>query len=348
MQCREKIWTEAGPEFGSDSGSVMLIEKALYGLKSSGATWRAMFAATLQDMGYKSTKADPDVWIKPAAKPDGTEYYEMILVYVDDVLHISHDTEPVMKTLGESYRLKGNTHGEPDRYLGANINKVSVGNKVLFSMQCDDYVKSSITNLEQMLRDDGSGKLETYGKRAATRPFPQTYRPECDVSKELNEDLASRYLQLIGILRWAVELGRIDIYSEVSVLSQHQCMPREGHLDAIYRIFWYLKKVEASRIIFDPSKMDIDERLFNTASVDEWKDFYTDAAEPIPMNAPKPRGLSVKVSCYVDADHAGNRMTRRSHSGILIYLQNTPIIWYSKRQNTVESSSFGSEFIALR
>ena len=215
-------------------------------------------------------------------------------------------------------------------------------------MQCDDYVKSSITNLEQMLRDDGSGKLETYGKRAATRPFPQAYRPECDVSKELNEDLASRYLQLIGILRWAVELGRIDIYIEVSVLSQHQCMPREGHLDAIYRIFWYLKKVEASRIIFDPSRMDIDERLFNTASVDEWKDFYTDAAEPIPMNAPKPRGLSVKVSCYVDADHAGNRMTRRSHSGILIYLQNTPIIWYSKRQNTVESSSFGSEFIALR
>ena len=209
-------------------------------------------------------------------------------------------------------------------------------------MQCNDYVKSSITNLEQMLRDDDSEKLETYGKRAATRPFPQTYRPECDVSKELNEDLASRYLQLIGILRWAVELGRIDIYSEVSVLSQHQCMPREGHLDAIYRIFWYLKKVEASRIIFDPSKMDIDERLFNTASVDEWTDFYTDAAEPIPMNAPKPRGLSVKVSCYVDADHAGNRMTRRSHSGILIYLQNTPIVWYSKRQKTVESSSFGS------
>ena len=200
-QCREKIWTEAGPEFGSDSGSVMLIEKALYGLKSSGAAWRAMFAATLQYMGYKSTKADPDVWIKPAAKPDGTKYYEMILVYVDDVLHISHDTEPVMKTLGESYRLKSNTHGEPDRYLGANINKVSVGNKVLFSMQCDDYVRSSITNLEQMLRDDGSGKLETYGKRAVTRPFPQTYRPECDVSKELNEDLASRYLQLIGILR---------------------------------------------------------------------------------------------------------------------------------------------------
>ena len=56
----------------------------------------------------------------------------------------------------------------------------------------------------------------------------------------------------------------------------------------------------------------------------------------------------MKMVSYVDADHAGNLMTRRSHSGLLLYLQNTLIIWYSKRQNTVESSSFGSEFIALR
>ena len=90
----------------------------------------------------------------------------MILVYVDGVLHISHDTEPAMQTLGKSYRLKGNKHGEPDRYLGANTNKVSIGKMILFSMQCDDYVKSSITNLEQMLKDDGSESvtLETYGK----------------------------------------------------------------------------------------------------------------------------------------------------------------------------------------
>jgi hypothetical protein len=63
---------------------------------------------------------------------------------------------------------------------------------------------------------------------------------------------------------------------------------------------------------------------------------------------PEPRGKAIKLACYVDADHAGNMMTRRSHSGILLYINNTPVIWYSKRQNTVETSSFGSEFIALR
>jgi hypothetical protein len=50
----------------------------------------------------------------------------------------------------------------------------------------------------------------------------------------------------------------------------------------------------------------------------------------------------------VDANHAGNVITRRSHTGIIIYVQNAPIIWFSKRQNMVESSSFGSEFVALR
>ena len=63
---------------------------------------------------------------------------------------------------------------------------------------------------------------------------------------------------------------------------------------------------------------------------------------------PEPKRKSVTVSCFVDANHAGNVITRRSHTGIIIYVQNAPIIWFSKRQNTVESSSFGSEFVALR
>jgi len=54
------------------------------------------------------------------------------------------------------------------------------------------------------------------------------------------------------------------------------------------------------------------------------------------------------MSCYVDADHAGCRATRRSHSGILIFLNRAPILWYSKRQNTVETSTFGSEYVAAK
>jgi hypothetical protein len=63
---------------------------------------------------------------------------------------------------------------------------------------------------------------------------------------------------------------------------------------------------------------------------------------------PEPLGKSVDISCFVDANHAGNVITRRSHTGILIFVQNALIMWYSKKQNTVESSTFGSELVALR
>ena len=96
----------AGIEFGSDRGKVLRIVRALYGLKSSGASWRKVLAQSLTDLGYVSSKADPDLWIKPRVKPNGDEYYSMVLVYVDDVMHFDHLPEILMGKLGELHRLK--------------------------------------------------------------------------------------------------------------------------------------------------------------------------------------------------------------------------------------------------
>ena len=115
--CREKLWTIAGSEFGSEKGSVMIIVRALYGLKSSGAAWRATLAQSMEGLGYKPTQADPDVWTKRSLKDDDTPYYKMMLIYVDDVLHIAEDPTGDMGKLSKLYRLKDKT-GEPDRYLG--------------------------------------------------------------------------------------------------------------------------------------------------------------------------------------------------------------------------------------
>ena len=185
------------------------------------------------------------------------------------------------------------------------------------------------------------------------RPYPSTYRPEMDITSLLDDVLIQRYQHLIGILRWAIELGRIDIHTEVSCLSQHLCAPREGHLKNTYKIFRYLQRnmeKNPGRIVFDPYFEKQPESVFELGAKaqDEWRDFYPDAMESMPRRMPVPMGKSVLVRAYVDANHAGNLLNRRSHSGILIYVNNAPIQWYSKRQNTVESSSFGSEFIALR
>ena len=68
---REKIWTIAGPEFGSDAGKLMIAVRALYDLKYSGAAFRALLAKTLYGIGYTPIKSDPDIWLRLAVKPDG-------------------------------------------------------------------------------------------------------------------------------------------------------------------------------------------------------------------------------------------------------------------------------------
>jgi Reverse transcriptase (RNA-dependent DNA polymerase) len=154
--CREKIWTIAGPEFGSDEGKVMLIKKALCGLKSSGAAWRAMLAGTLTDIGFKSTEADRDVWIRPQAHPDGHKYYERILIYIDDIHSLSHDPKGIMDVMQSIYRLKEGSVGPPTRYLGADLGEVQVySGESAWSMSAYNYIRSAVEAIQRQLEEEG-------------------------------------------------------------------------------------------------------------------------------------------------------------------------------------------------
>jgi hypothetical protein len=79
----------------------------------------------------------------------------------------------------------------------------------------------------------------------------------------------------------------------------------------------------------------------------DWGDMYP-GEEELPPKMPKPHGKEVQINVFVDADHAGEKLTRRSHTGFIIMLNRAPVDWYSKRQNTVETSTFGSEFVSTR
>jgi hypothetical protein len=68
----------------------------------------------------------------------------------------------------------------------------------------------------------------------------------------------------------------------------------------------------------------------------------------IPLDAPFTRGKEVDLRLFVDSDHAGEKFTRRSRTGFVIYLNMAPIVWFSKCQPTVESSVFGAEFVAMK
>jgi hypothetical protein len=81
----------------------------------------------------------------------------------------------------------------------------------------------------------------------------------------------------------------------------------------------------------------------------DWTQFYLDVkGEVTPHDQPEPRGRSFQVNIFCGAAHATCHVTWRSMTGILLFINGAPIIWYSKRQNKIETSTFGSEFVALR
>ena len=103
--------------------------------------------------------------------------------------------------------------------------------------------------------------------------------PELNVSLLLGPKEASYYHSLIGVMRWNIEIGWIDINTEVSLLSLHSAIPRQGHLGAALHIMGYLKLRHNTRLAFDPSYPVIGECNFWEC---DWTDFFEVAAEAIP------------------------------------------------------------------
>jgi hypothetical protein len=283
--------------------------------------------------------------MRPAKKSDGSEYYEYVLIYTDDVLVISERGEHVLRTgIGKYFELKEESIGPPKLYLGGHLRKVTLDNGVkAWAFSSLQYVQEAVKNVETYLatRDRKlPSKSET--------PISTSYRPELDVGPALGPTDAAYYQSLIGILRWIVELGRVDICLEVSMMSSHLAMPREGHMLAVLHIFAYLKKYHNTEIVYDPSDPVINESEFERRDWTSSEFGLIDGQEELPRNAPEPRGLGFTIRAKVDADHASDTVTRRSRTGYIVYLNCALVTWHSKKQASVESSSFGSEFIAMK
>ena len=153
--CHEKIWTRARREFGSEAGTIFIVKKALYGLKSSGAAFLALLAKTLCYMGYVPTKADPDVWLQPTVKVDGFEYYEIVLCYVDDILSLSEDPKSTLEGLQRTFKLEDNKIEEPEMYLVGKLGKMQIDGTECWTVLAEKSVSASVKNVEESLAKKG-------------------------------------------------------------------------------------------------------------------------------------------------------------------------------------------------
>jgi len=343
--CKEKVWTTLGAEFGPEAGKNALIVRALYGLKSAGAAFRAHLASFMRQMGYSSCKADPDLWYKAETRPsDNVRYYAYILVYVDDILCMHHDAMTVLDRINKHLPLKPTSVGDPDIYLGAKLKETQLPNGIwAWGMSPSKYVNQAVQNCQTHLTKKLDGRYKIPVK--ADNPFATDYSPDIDVTEPLDPECASFFQHLIGVMRWMVELGRVDIATEVSMLSSYLALPREGHLEAALHVMGYLRLKHNTRLIFDPTYPVIVDSDFPRY---DWTEFYGDIQEDLPPDMPEPLGKDVDIRMICDSDHAGCKETRRSWTGILIYCNLALIIWVSKRQPTIETSVFGAEFVAMK
>ena len=160
-------------------------------------------------INFTSCPAAPDVWMRPAIKSDGSKCYDYVLLYVDDALVVSENAESILRNeLGRYSELKEESIGPPDHHLGGKVRKVQLENGVnIWAFSSSQYVQTAVKNVEAYLMLEDSKHWKMPNK--ADTPLTTTYRPELDVSRELNVADAAYYQSIIGILRWIVELGHV-------------------------------------------------------------------------------------------------------------------------------------------
>ena len=296
----ERHYVVCGQEFGIENvGRIGLIRRALYGGKSAGHDFWKHLRSCMKFLGFLPCKADPELWMRRHSSQDGIDYWEYVLLYVDDCLCVSNRAESILQNeIGKYFYLKEESIGDPDIYLGNKLRKVTLSNGAsAWSFSSSRYVQEAVANVESA--DKGKENIP----KKATAPFPSGCRPELDTSPVLDATEASHYQSLIGILRWIVELGRIDIACEASTMASFQAMPRIGHLRILYHMFAFLRKKHNAELVLDPSSVTIDEGLF---PVEDWTNSpYNLEKYDSFDDSPDLLGRTFQLIAYVDADHAG-------------------------------------------
>ena len=326
----EKVYIVAGPEFGERHGHILIIRKALYGLRTSGKRWYERLAACLREMGFVPCKAEPDVWLRSNGK-----IYEYVAVYVDDLgLAVDKPVE-FLKVLTDKYKFKLKGSGPIAFHLGMDFSRDEDG---VLCMAPTKYLDKMFANYERMFSEKPKQNVST--------PLEGGDHPELDTSDFLDGNGIAQYQSLIGTLQWVISIGRFDITTHVMSLSPYRIAPRIGHLDRAKRIVGYLAKIKHACIRFRTGAPDYSDLPI---PVYDWStSVYNNPKEVLPTDAPEPLGKTVVTTHYCDASLFHDMLTGKAVTATLHFVNQTPCDWFSKKQATVETATYGSEFVAAR
>jgi hypothetical protein len=170
--------------------------------------------------------------------------------------------------------------------------------------------------------------------------------PELGDSKELGPEDILKYMSMIGALLWAILLGRFNIQTPVTTMSRFRQCLHLGRLDRLKRNYGYLRKYKHGAIrvrVGLPDLKEVPDIEYNWMNT-----VYGKVQELMPHDMAEPLGNEVITITYEDANLYHNMITGRAVTGILHMLNGMPVDWFSKRQDTVETATYGSEFVAAR
>ena len=262
------------------------------------------------------------------------DHCEHIAVYADDLLIVSRDPQAIIDNLTKVHKFKLKGTGPISFHLGCDYFRDKDG---VLCYAPRKYIEKCIDNYKRLFGTN---------PKQASSPLEKADHPELDSTELLDVEETQIYQSLIGSLQWTIQIGRFDVSTAVMTLSRFRAMPRRGHLERAKRVYGYLSKMKHAviRVRTDlPDFSDHPEKAY------DWENTcYRGAEEQLPHDAPPPLGNPVITSHYVDANLYHDMISGRSVTGILHFLNKTPIDWYSKLQTTVETATYGSEFVAAR
>ena len=301
----------AGPEFKELQGHLLIMIKALHGTRSGGTRWHDRLFDILQELKFKPSKADPDVWMRP--EPGGT-CYEYIAVYVDDLAIAAKDQQAFYNELKKrslEYHLGCTYKEDPDRTLAADPRR---------------YVNKILESYERMFKEK---------PRMSRPPLEGGDHPELDTPELCDEHQTNQFQTLIGQLQWLISPGYFDIAVHVMSLSRFRAQPRKGHLDRAKRIVGYLLFLPDGAIRFRTGEPDLSS--LKDQEYDWTRSVYSGACEQIPHDIPKPLWKHGQTTHYVDVNLHHDLATGKVVAAVLHFLNQTPIDAYSKRHHLVSS-----------
>jgi hypothetical protein len=150
----------------------------------------------------------------------------------------------------------------------------------------------------------------------------------------------------MGALQWLVTLGRFDVHIAVSTMSSYRVLPRQGHLERLKRIYGYIKKNPDGAIRY---RTNIPDQGNGQPVQHDWTStVYGNAQEELPSDMPAPKGMVMRIKTYQDAKLYHDLVNGRSMSGIIHLVNQTPLHWFAKKQKTVETATYGPEFMVAR